>query len=84
MSKRTFFVRACWDAEAKVYYAESDIEGLHIEADTIEEFESVMMDLAPELIVVNHFEASELARTPLKDLMPAILWQRPENDPACA
>ncbi len=76
--KRTFSVRARWDNEAKVFYAESDIDGLHIEADTIEEFESVMLDVAPELILSNHYSAGELADTPLKDLVPAILWQRPD------
>ncbi len=75
--KRNYFVRACWDADAKVYYAESDIDGLHIEAGTIDEFEAAMLDLAPELILSNHYNASELADTPLKDLVPAILWQRP-------
>ena len=54
MQKRSFFVRARWDAEAKVFYSESDIDGLHIEADTVEEFEPIMLQLAPELIAANH------------------------------
>lgn len=84
MNKRTFFVRACWDDEAKVFYAESDIEGLHIEAATLDEFEDVMMDVAVDLVVANHVSAEDLAERPLKELVPAILWQRPERDPACA
>ena len=82
--KRTFFVRACWDQDAEVYYAESDIDGLAIEAPTIDEFESIMMAVAPELILSNHYKAGELAQTPLKDLVPAILWQRPDGKPFCA
>ena len=52
--KHTFRVKAVWDAEAGVFYAESDIEGLHIEAATLDEFESIMLEVAPELIMVNH------------------------------
>lgn len=52
--KRTFYVRAVWDEEARVFYSESDISGLHIEAQTIEEFEAVMNEYAPELVRFNH------------------------------
>ena len=52
--KRTFSVKAVWDEEAQVFYAESDIEGLHIEASSLEEFEEVIIDTAPELIMANH------------------------------
>ena len=54
MVKRTFFVKALWDADAKVFYSESDTEDLHIEADTVEQFEDVMFDTAIDLIVANH------------------------------
>ena len=49
-----FVVVAHWDDDAKVFYSESNIIGLHIEADTIEEFEEVMQSLAPELCYLNH------------------------------
>ena len=84
MIQRTFHVRACWDADAGVYYAESDIEGLHIEAATLQEFEEVLHDVAAELIVANHMTSADLAKTPLQDLVPAIVWQRPEDEPAAA
>jgi hypothetical protein len=84
MNKRMFFVRACWDDEAKIFYAESDIEGLHIEAKTIDEFEAIMMDVAVDLVIANHFRAEDMADRPLRELVPAILWQRPENGTACA
>lgn len=48
-----------WDNEAQVFYAESDIEGLHIEAASLDEFEEIMLDTAPELIMVNHWIAAK-------------------------
>lgn len=77
--KRTFAVKAVWDEEAQVFYAQSDIEGLHIEAASLDEFEEIMLDAAPELIMANHRTASEIFEHPLKDLVPAILWQRSET-----
>ena len=52
-TKRTFFVVAKWDADANVFYSDSDIDGLHIEASTLEEFESLVSELAPDLIFEN-------------------------------
>lgn len=77
MSKRMFSVTAHWDAAARVFYSESDIVGLHIEAKTVEEFEAVMMDVAPGLVMANHVSKSDLATMAPEDLIPAILWQRP-------
>lgn len=54
MSKRAFTVKAVWDDEAGVYVCESDIVGLHIEAATVDAFEELMMEFAPELIAANH------------------------------
>ena len=76
MSKRIFNVTARWDDEAKVFYSDSDIIGLHIEAKTIEEFEDVMMDVAPGLVIANHVSKDELASLAPEDIIPAILWQR--------
>ena len=75
--KRAFYVRACWDAEAGIFYSQSDIDGLVIEAETVDEFEKILFELAPTLIIENHMTA-RIASTPLKDLIPAILWQRPD------
>lgn len=75
--KRAFHIRALWDAEAKIYYSESDIEGLHIEADSLDEFEALIFELAPDLVIANHVSAADLASTPLRDLVPAILWKCP-------
>lgn len=59
-TKRNFYVTAIWDEEAGIYYSESDIIGLHIEAETIEEFEQVIDEFAAELIIENHFEAEAI------------------------
>ena len=48
--QKSFFVKAVWDDEFKVYISQSDIRGLVIEAASIEEFEAVMNDVAAELI----------------------------------
>ncbi|MDE2889565.1 MAG: DUF1902 domain-containing protein [Gemmatimonadota bacterium] len=78
--KRTFNVKAIWDDEAQVFYSQSDIEGLHIEAASLDEFEAIIIEEAPDLIMANHRSLSEIAEHPLKDLIPAILWQRYETE----
>ena len=82
MAKRMFSVTAHWDDVAKVFYSDSDIVGLHIEAATIEEFEVVMMDIAPGLVISNHVSKAELAALAPEDVIPAILWQRPAGKAA--
>ncbi len=82
MVKRSFTVRALWDDEAQVYYSESDIIGLHIEASDLDEFEAAMRELAPDLIVANHLEGQAdepLSFADMAALMPTILWQRPTS-----
>ncbi|MBC7104165.1 MAG: DUF1902 domain-containing protein [Parvibaculum sp.] len=80
MSKQAFYVKATWDEEAGVFYSESDIEGLHLEAETLEDFQAALMDVAIELILANHISASDFANKPLKDLIPAIFWRAPNDD----
>lgn len=75
--KRTFHIRAIWDDEAKVFVSESDIEGLHIEAASLDLFEDIMNDVAVEIIMANHVSTFDLVSTPLRDLVPAIVWERP-------
>ena len=36
------------------------------------------------LILANHVSPEDLASKPLRDLVPAIVWQRPETMPAAA
>ena len=51
--QKSYYVKALWDPEAKVWYSESDIAGLVIEAYTLGEFEKLMMELAPEMLAEN-------------------------------
>ncbi len=77
MTNRTFRVRALWDEDANVFYSESDIIGLHVEAPTFAEFEAVLMEVAPDLIFANHMSSADFDSTPLRDLMPAIVLEMP-------
>ena len=73
--RRMYSVTAVWDEEAEVFYCESDIEGLHIEAATLKEFQNLIAEHAPELIIANHLKPRDIARMSLGDLIPAILLQ---------
>ena len=53
---RSFWVKAKWDHENQIFWSESNIIGLHIEAPTLDEFQEVMTALVPELIAANHGE----------------------------
>ena len=48
-----FNVMANWDEETKVFTSSSDIPGLVVEADTFEEFVSLVEALAPEILAAN-------------------------------
>ena len=48
-----YYVKALWDAEAKVWISETDIPGLVIEADTLAEFDELFQELAPEMLAEN-------------------------------
>ena len=79
MTKINFYVRALWDEEAKVFYCESDIVGLHIEAKTLDEFEATMREIAPKLLVANHIPVEDFKTKPISDLIPSWMWQRPDK-----
>ena len=76
MAGRVFRVNALWDAEAQVYYSESDIEGLYIEGATLEEFEAVVLDVAPELIATNYPLTPTADKPTVEDLIPTIVLDR--------
>ena len=76
--KRKYLVTAIWDEEAQVFYSKSDIHGLHIEAGTLDEFESLIVDLAPDLIIENHLSSEDVNTTPLRDLIPSIVLREPQ------
>lgn len=74
--RKVYVVRAVWDEEAGVFYSESDISGLHIEADNLEDFESVLFKVGPELILSNHFSADALKGPHPEDVIPALVFER--------
>ena len=61
--KTKFTVEALWDAEHRVSRSKSDIEGLVIEATTLEDFEEVLQDSAIELILANHWDGLQVFLT---------------------
>ena len=80
MKKRGFFVKAIWDENAGVFYSESDIVGLHIEAKTLEEFEEIMEENAADLVVANHIKPQEIEKSKIADLIPTVFWGRGDAD----
>jgi len=76
MSGRKYFVRAHWDADAGVYVSESDIKGLHLEAETLDAFEDLVFEVAADLVLANHIAPVDKTCDP-KDWVPTIIWQRP-------
>ena len=77
--RRKYLVTAIWDEEALVFYSESDICGLHIEAATLDEFESLTVDLAPDLIAENLLSSEEVSATQVRDLIPSIVLREPHQ-----
>jgi len=49
----SYYVRALWDPEAKVWVSNSNIPGLVVEASTLPEFVELVQALAPELLQQN-------------------------------
>ena len=75
--KRTFYVKALWDDESKVWYSETDIEGLFINTKDLDEFEVVINEFAGELILENHWKHESVSLDLIATTVPIILWQRP-------
>ena len=44
---KKYHVKAIWDDAAGVYYSESNVPGLTIEAETLRDFISIAEELAP-------------------------------------
>lgn len=80
MSKLNFEVAAIWDDEAHVWISESDIIGLHIEAETMEEFEREVREHAADLIVENHINKADWANRSLRDLIPTVFMRQGKLD----
>lgn len=50
---KAYTVHANWDADAGVFTTESDIPGLVVEAETVEELVALVRALVPEVIAAN-------------------------------
>ena len=50
---QSFYVKAIWDAEAGVWCSESNIPGLVLQADTLEEFQDLIQHFGPDLLAEN-------------------------------
>ena len=75
----TFHITAVWYEDSGVFCSDSNIVGLHIEAETIEEFRAAAIDLGPEMILANHVTNDDLLTEPLKNLIP-VIWGRTGGD----
>lgn len=49
----TYYVRAQWDDEAGVYYSETNVPGLNVEAETLAQFIEIAEELAPQMLEAN-------------------------------
>jgi hypothetical protein len=43
-------VKAIWEDNGAYYRSESNVPGLHIEAESLTQFEDVMLDVLPDLL----------------------------------
>lgn len=77
MSNREYVVVAGWDAEAEVWIVESsDIPGLFIEAETLDQFREVVEDVAAELLEANT-DIGDASGVPVFVKLPASIQPKP-------
>lgn len=77
--QKSFYVRALWDDDVKRWYSESDIHGLAIETDTLDEFRDLVAELGPDLVLANHFTHHDLISHSLHEILPAIIVTVPAH-----
>ena len=82
--QRSFHVEAVWDEREEIWCSESDITGLHIEAETLEEFYDLVNEFASDLIVSNHYSDSDLSGADLRDVIPAVVITQKVGQPKVA
>lgn len=64
----TFRVEPAWHEKAQVFYtAYTEVEGLFIEAETLDEFREIILDMTPDLLRDNHIDATGQVR-PMPDI----------------
>jgi len=57
-----YVIHAIWSEEAGVFYAQSKVPGLRVEAATIAEFVEILKDVVPELLAANTAPLRKRAR----------------------
>jgi len=82
MSGMQFEIAAVWDEAAKVWISETNIIGLHIEAETLEAFEHEVHEHASDLILRNHIDRNDWATKSLRDLIPTIFLRAAKHGPS--
>jgi hypothetical protein len=50
---KEYYLQAIWDPEAKVYYSKTNVPGLVVEAETLDDFIAIANELTPELLRAN-------------------------------
>ena len=57
-----FFIRAIWDCDASVYYSDTNVPGLVVEAGSLGEFVAIAEELLPDLLEANLGETISTGR----------------------
>jgi Domain of unknown function (DUF1902) len=66
MAAKQYVIRAVWDPEARVFFAESNVPGLNVEAETIPELVEILQDVVPALLLDANAPQSERRRVRLE------------------
>ena len=67
-----FYVWPVWQEALGLYASDTNLPGLFIEAETLGEFEAVMLDVVPELLAANVFGKD--GHTAAKPKSVSVLW----------
>jgi len=63
VTPQIFKISPVWDDDAEVYISKTDIIGLNIQADTLDEFNALVEEFAAEFIQANHCVPSTIPST---------------------
>ena len=71
---QSYYVRAVWDEDAGVYFSETNVPGLNIEAETLHGFIEIAEELAPQMLEANvpEWRADQPKARPTVELALAI------------
>ena len=74
-----FYIRPIWDDEAKIYYSDSNIIGLHLEARSIDELFAIADEVAIDLVLANHISQDDIFAKPLKEMISTMCYDGRNN-----